>query len=251
MTFSIITVNLNNTANLERTILSVSKQSCKDYEYIVIDGGSTDESVDLIQKNEQYIKYWISEPDRGIYSGMNKGIARATGDYCLFLNSGDTFFQDDVLERAIPLLKADFVCGDAFLVDSNRVWHAPETVDDMFWLQRFSLCHQSTFIKTSLLKNRPYDESLRIVGDYEQMAFEFLANHSSYQRIESVICNYSCDGISANHRRSDDEKIRVLDRFRLMGIVEDDELLCIVKRLKPETKHYRLALRLLRLVEKI
>lgn len=248
---SIITVNLNNKDGLLKTIHSIAVQTSRDLEYIIVDGGSVDGSVDVIRQYRDLVSCWISEPDRGIYSGMNKGIARATGDYCLFLNSGDTFFQDDVLERVIPLLKADFVCGDAFLVDSNRVWYAPEMVDDMFWLQRFSLCHQSTFIKTSLLKNRPYDESLRIVGDYEQMAFEFLANHSSYQRIESVICNYSCDGISANHRRSDDEKIRVLDRFRLMGIVEDDELLCIVKRLKPETKHYRLALRLLRLVEKI
>lgn len=247
---SIITVSFNNKAGLEQTVKSVMSQTYKPYiEYIIIDGGSTDGSRDVLGQYSDSITYWVSEPDNGIYAAMNKGIAVAKGEYCLFLNSGDTFYCDDILEKVTPLLTTDFVCGNAAVVGSNSyTWTAPDIINDLFWLQRFSICHQSTFIRTALLKERPYNESLRIVGDYEQMAYEFLVNHRSYSKVNFIICNYGCDGISANHEKSDREKIHVLDEFWYNGFIADDELLLKVKRLKPGTKRYMLAKILLKLL---
>lgn len=94
---TIITINLNNKAGLQTTIDSVIAQTYKDFEWIIIDGGSTDGSKELIEKYTNYIKYWVSEPDKGIYNAMNKGIKVAEGEYLQFLNSGDSLFSNSVL----------------------------------------------------------------------------------------------------------------------------------------------------------
>ena len=97
MKYSIITVNFNNKEGLRKTIESVIHQTFHDFEFIVIDGGSTDGSADVLKEYHTQIDYWVSEPDGGIYQGMNKGIKKATGDYLNFMNSGDCFFAVDVL----------------------------------------------------------------------------------------------------------------------------------------------------------
>ena len=104
MLFSVITINYNNCEGLQRTIDSVIGQTFKDFEFIVIDGGSTDGSVDIINKNAASITYWISERDNGIYHAMNKGIAQAHGDYCIFMNSGDCFYNIEVLKKSVVLI---------------------------------------------------------------------------------------------------------------------------------------------------
>ena len=98
MRYSIITINYNNSEGLKRTIKSVISQTSKDFEYIIIDGGSTDGSVDIIKQYATHIRYWISEKDKGVYNAMNKGVAQAHGDYCIFMNSGDCFHSSDVLD---------------------------------------------------------------------------------------------------------------------------------------------------------
>ena len=105
MKLSIITVNYNDSKGLERTINSVISQSFRDYEFIVIDGGSADDSVDVIKKYEQYIDYWVSETDGGIYPGMNKGLRQAKGEYVNFMNGGDCYHSTDVLENIFSLDK--------------------------------------------------------------------------------------------------------------------------------------------------
>lgn len=243
MKYSIITVNYNNAVDLERTICSVRNQSRKDYEYIVIDGGSTDGSVELIRKNIHDISYWVSERDNGIYDAMNKGIAVAKGDYCLFLNSGDTFFDDNVLEKVSCLLDKDIVCGNAMLTTGrNQPWTAPDVVDERFWRQRNSICHQSVFIRTSLLKNNPYDTSLKIVSDYKFFFYELAVEKRSYRHIDLTICNYGCDGVSANHEKSDSEKKKVIDEFVQNGYIEEDPLVKNAKRLKIGSRRYNIAL---------
>ena len=99
MKFSIITINYNNCEGLRRTIESVVNQTCHDFEYIIIDGGSTDGSVDVIKQYADQIDYWVSEPDKGIYNAMNKGVAVAKGEYCLFLNSGDSLHNNSALAK--------------------------------------------------------------------------------------------------------------------------------------------------------
>lgn len=113
MKISVITVNYNNKLGLRKTIKSVISQTYKDLEFIVIDGGSTDGSIDIIKEHETKINFWISELDNGIYHAMNKGIAKATGDYLLFLNSGDYFFENSVLVELIKNSnQEDLICGD-------------------------------------------------------------------------------------------------------------------------------------------
>ena len=99
MRFSIITINFNHADGLENTIQSVINQTCHDYEFIIIDGGSSDGSVDVIRKYKENINYWVSEPDGGIFPAMNKGTRQAHGDYCIYMNSGDTFYDNNVLEK--------------------------------------------------------------------------------------------------------------------------------------------------------
>ena len=104
MKFSIITVSYNHRDGLLQTIRSVISQTCKDYEFIVIDAGSDDGSVDVIKEYCDHITYWVSERDKGIYNGMNKGIAHANGSYVNFMNSGDVFYDDDTLEKVETVL---------------------------------------------------------------------------------------------------------------------------------------------------
>ena len=110
----IITVNFNHKEGLKNTIVSVINQkSFNDYEFIVIDGGSSDGSKDIIEKYARHIDYWVSEKDEGIYNGMNKGIRVAKGDYLIFMNSGDTFYNDHVLKDVFCVDRnADFITGN-------------------------------------------------------------------------------------------------------------------------------------------
>lgn len=109
MKYSIITVNLNNANGLKETIDSIVNQTCCDYEYLIIDGGSTDDSLSIIKQYKDQIDYWVSEPDKGIFNAMNKGINVSHGDYLIFMNSGDCFNNGKVLEETLPYLGADFV----------------------------------------------------------------------------------------------------------------------------------------------
>ena len=112
MKLSIITVNYNDAEGLERTIKSVMSQSFKDFEFIIIDGGSTDASVDVIKKYEDKIDYWVSERDGGIYPGMNKGLRQAKGEYVNFMNGGDSYYSPDVLNAIFALnSNADIITG--------------------------------------------------------------------------------------------------------------------------------------------
>ena len=116
MKFSIITINYNNCNGLQRTLDSVVSQTCKNFEWIVIDGGSSDGSRELIEQFQQEMTYWCSERDKGIYNAMNKGVEKATGDYCLFLNSGDNFCDSNVIKRlANQSFVADIVSCDIYI----------------------------------------------------------------------------------------------------------------------------------------
>lgn len=168
---SIITINYNNKEGLYRTLESIRLQKCKDFEYIVIDGGSTDGSVELIKEYSEYIDYWVSEPDKGIYNAMNKGVAVAHGEYCQFLNSGDWLNADTTIEETLPFLQLDYdiLCGniiDAY-EDGKRITHKIYKKGEitLFFVLVGIIPHQAAFIKTELLLKYPYDETFRIAGD--------------------------------------------------------------------------------------
>ena len=168
MKLSLITINRNNVEGLRKTIKSVIAQTLDGFEYIVIDGASTDGSVDVIKQYENKISYWVSEPDKGIYNAMNKGIARAQGEYVLFLNSGDYLVDKNVLVNVVAYeLKEDIVYGEQ-LVEKNgslqkTLFLEPESISFYSFIKS-SLPHQCTFIRKNLFdKIGLYNESNKIV----------------------------------------------------------------------------------------
>ena len=167
---SIITVCFNDKHGFIQTAESVLRQSCKEFEWIVIDGGSTDGSRLEIEKLENHIDYWVSEPDKGIYNGMNKGIAVASGEYCLFLNSGDFLCSKKSIERVKDRLDGtDIIVFDIFSEKKFpfglKPYHIMPSAITLGSLVNSGICHQAAFIKTALLKENYYDESLRITSD--------------------------------------------------------------------------------------
>ena len=168
MKLSIITVNLNDCNGLKKTIESVICQTFTDYEYIVIDGASTDGSVDVIKQYANKITYWVSEPDTGIYNAMNKGILQAKGEYCLFLNSGDWLVENNILEKVFSItFDEDIVYGYDKHVGSSKVKCYPEKWNFRVFLDD-TLPHVASFIKRNLFYEVAfYNEENKAISDWE------------------------------------------------------------------------------------
>mgnify|MGYP001019914496 CR=1 FL=1 len=168
---SIITVCKNAENTIERTIKSVISQTYKDIEYIIIDGKSSDNTVNIINKYIDKTGCFISEPDSGIYEAMNKGVKQASGEYCLFLNSDDYLYNDRVLEHIFyQKPEADIIYGDVFYDYGNGKLELKKEPDKIsfYYLYNGGICHQSQFIKKELfIKYGLYDESYRLSADYE------------------------------------------------------------------------------------
>ena len=198
--FSIITINYNNNVGLISTINSVNKQSKSYFEFIVIDGGSLDGSVETIKKNQQYIDFWISEPDLGIYDAMNKGIAKSTGKYLFFLNSGDIFFSYNVLKDVFSMnCNSDLLAGNVILIDKvnsiSKIWKTKSNY-------KFSdvafghIPHQGFFFHYSLfIKYGLYNINNRIVSDWEYL-LKLIYNNVSIDYLDLNFAIHYLDGIS-------------------------------------------------------
>ena len=150
MNISVITINYNDKLGLEKTIKSVTNQTLRNFEYIIIDGGSNDGGGEVIEQYKDKIDYWISEPDKGIYNAMNKGIRNATGDFVIFLNSGDIFHDNQVLFKIDSLICNDFdiYYGDIIVkkTNSQRLKKYPDQLSFSYFYTN-ALCHQACFIK--------------------------------------------------------------------------------------------------------
>lgn len=203
---SIITINYNNLEGLKKTIESVTNQSWQGFEYIVIDGGSDDGSKEYIKSKSDKIDYWISEPDKGIYNAMNKGITKATGEYLLFLNSGDHFFKNTVLNENHDHIKLkDFIYFNLNLIDSGKseIRKYPEKLCFSYFLYD-SLPHPATFIRRNLFEKLGlYDESLNIVSDWKFFIESICKHNFSYLRIDENISTFYLDGLSSNPKNRD------------------------------------------------
>jgi len=212
MRLSIITINLNNRDGLLKTIDSVVAQTFRDFEWIVIDGGSTDGSRELIEQYADHIAYWVSEPDKGIYNAMNKAVKKAKGEYLLFLNSGDWLLDEKVLQDfSNSSISADIIGGDVRLI-YDEDWMpivkspSPEKVGfDYFY--HGNLCHQSTFIKRELFdKYGLYEEQYRIVSDWEFFMKVLVVHNALYGRFNRVVSCFPVDGISADPNFEQEKK---------------------------------------------
>lgn len=213
MKLSIITVNFNNQVGLQRTIDSVLCQTWKDFEWLVIDGGSTDGSKELIEQYQEHFSYWCSEPDKGVYNAMNKGIKHAVGDYLLFLNSGDALYDQDVLQKVSDLKSvADIISGQVVRMDNNELLR-PYDKSIFMQLYRDTLNHQGTFIKRALFQGQLYDESLKIVSDWKFWLDAILKGNASVDMIPVIVARQDMTGISSNLAAQEKEKQEVLDAY--------------------------------------
>ncbi len=200
---SIITINYNNCDGLEKTIPSVLSQTFTDYEYILIDGGSTDGSLELIKSHADKIAYWVSEKDAGIYDAMNKGIAVAKGEYCLFLNSGDYLYQTDVLQQVADLHLSADICYSDLLTARDGVMvgriNSPEKISLAFLLVG-TLPHQAQFIKRALFEEYGnYADAYKMCADWEFVIRVFFKKKPfEFKHIAIPVAVYDLSGFSSN-----------------------------------------------------
>lgn len=194
--FSIITVNYNNKDGLRKTIQSVINQDFKNFEYIIIDGGSTDGSVEVIKEYADKIDYWVSEPDKGIYNAMNKGILQVHGEYLNFMNSGDLFYNNNVLTKFSTLCNKDIILGKQKF-SNGRTEEPPCENFTMMTLFKEHINHQSTFISHKLFTKQKYDENYRIMSDWKFFVDHLIFKNCTFQIIPEYIALYDITGISA------------------------------------------------------
>jgi glycosyltransferase involved in cell wall biosynthesis len=200
--FSIITVNYNDKQGLQKTIESVIIQDFKDYEFIIIDGDSTDGSRDVIKNHGNAITKFISEPDKGIYNAMNKGIKMATGSYLLFLNSGDAFIDSKVLHNFSREMdgNADLYYGDILFQErtKDRKISSPNKLSFDFFFTT-NLPHQASFIRRELFDEIfYYNEEFKIVSDWEFLIYAVCRANISYKHIPILVSLYDGTGISSD-----------------------------------------------------
>jgi len=205
--FSIITINYNNKAGLEKTIQSVVGQTYRDFEYIIIDGGSNDGSVEVIKQYSEKITKWISEKDTGIYNAMNKGISLAKGEYCLFLNSGDYLYKANVLESVFKKsYQEDIIYGDMIIEQVNgkrTLGKMPEKLSFEHMIQD-TLWHPVAFIKRDLFAVYGlYREDLKIVSDYDFLLKAIVVNKVSTRHIAMPFSVFLIDGMSSKPENSE------------------------------------------------
>jgi glycosyltransferase involved in cell wall biosynthesis len=197
---SIITINKDNALGIEKTIQSVVNQAYNDFEYIVIDGNSTDGSIEVIKRYSSKINYWISEPDTGIYNAMNKGIRKAQGEYCLFLNSGDRLISSTTLQDVFNEIST-ITPADIFFSDQNRTDGTLRKFPDnlsIIHLIKSPISHQNSLIKRSLFfEHGLYNEDLNIASDWEFFLYESWKYKSNFIHITTCISIFDVNGVGS------------------------------------------------------
>ena len=237
MKLSIITVNLNNLEGLQKTIDSVVSQTFHDFEWIIIDGGSTDGSKELIEQYSDHFAYWVSESDNGVYHAMNKGVKFAKGEYIQFLNSGDWFWEKDVLEKSFSFNPTADILYSDFIFARNNQLIKPRHYPDILSLRDFldhGMCHNSSFFKREILLNNPYNESLKISSDNEIYIKAILENYSLFH-IPVVLIGYDTTGISSNYQLGEKEANLIRELLISPGIQKDMDRLHYLESL-PKNK---------------
>ena len=216
---SIITITYNAERWLERTMRSVLGQTCKEYEYIIVDGGSKDGTVDIIKSLEPEFSgrlSWKSEPDKGLYDAMNKGIARAKGEFLWFVNAGDEIYASDTLAHVVAAATddTDIVYGKACIVNAEGVKVSehhkptPPNLQRKHLLNGLVVSHQAILVRRSIAEN--YNTDYRICADYEWVLKAVTASRKNAY-LDEYLCKFLTEGVSQKQR-----KRAWWERFRIM-----------------------------------
>ena len=192
---TVITVCRNNKDALQLTMHNVSTLQYPHLEYIVIDGKSTDGTLEQLEKYQGLLNKWVSEPDNGIYDAMNKGTEMATGEWVIFMNAGDTFADTDVLSRIFGESRqdVDVIYGDVIKGDSIKVAEPPHNAHRMYF------CHQSALVRRKLLLQYPFDTNHRMSADFKQMKTLFLKGYR-FQQLSFPVARFDLSGVSNTSR---------------------------------------------------
>ncbi len=208
MKVSIITIAYNNLEGLKNTYESIRRQTFRDYEWLVIDGGSTDGTKQYLEEHDSELAFWCSEPDKGVYNAQNKGTQHAKGEYCIYMNSGDSFYADDVLEKVFEEESdADVIYGSWQLIfeDGKKIEGNVPEVADLAYFFDDNMCHQAMLIKREAVLARPYDESFPIYADWEEWLALYMQG-KIFKRVDVLICNFMVGGLSTGDNASDELK---------------------------------------------
>ena len=218
--FSIITVTFNAGKVLEDTIQSVVFQTYRNVEYIIVDGGSTDNTLEIAGKYHDRISKVISEPDKGLYDAMNKGIRLATGDYLCFLNAGDELHENETLQKMVHTLKGkelpDVIYGETAIVDEEghflhmRRLSTPERLNWKSFKQGMLVCHQAFFARRELATNEWYDLRYRFSADFD-WCIRIMKKAKCLHNTRLTIIDYLNEGMTTrNHKASLKERFRIM-----------------------------------------
>lgn len=219
--FSVITVCYNAQATLEDTIQSVIAQTYHHVEYIIVDGASKDRTLSIINRYRDRITTVVSEPDKGLYDAMNKGLRLATGDYVCFLNAGDSFHEDDTLQQMVHTLREltelpDVLYGETELVDAEghfvrmRRLQAPEHLTWHSFRQGMLVCHQAFFAKRTLAE--PYDLRYRFSADFD-WCIRIMKKSKVLHNTHLTLIDYLEEGMTTrNHKASLHERFRIMTK---------------------------------------
>lgn len=218
--FSIITVTYHAESVLEETILSVVSQTYHNIEYIIVDGASKDRTLSIVNKYRDKIQAVVSEPDKGLYDAMNKGLNMAKGEYVCFLNAGDTFHEDDTLQLIVHQLNKsnvlpDVIYGETALVDAQRHFvrmrrlQTPDTLNWKSFRQGMLVCHQAFIAKRALAET--YDLNYRFSADFD-WCIRVMKKASLLHNTRLNLIDYLDEGMTTKNR-----KASLKERFRIMA----------------------------------
>ena len=219
VTFSIVVVCLNPGDKLKETVDSILTQDYENFEIVMKDGGSTDGSVDDYKAGTDPKIKFIFTGDSGIYDAMNQAVSYATGDYVLFLNAGDRFYDKSVLSHAAAKLKEPkqklIAYGDAFFEKNGAVLRAPGNLTAGNLYGNLP-CHQSIFYSRDVLVDRGFDTEFKIRADYDHFLYSFFKAGTSFMHLGFTVCTYEGGGVSENPKnreRDKKEREEVISRY--------------------------------------
>lgn len=224
---SVVTVSFNAVKEIEDTILSVVDQTYNNIEYIVIDGGSTDGTIDIIKKyaeggseadkHHHHITFWVSEPDKGIFDAMNKGIMKASGDFINFMNAGDSFAAKSTISDVFNKnqINGDIIYGD-WMVCLNNSEYLRRPLDKKYINRQIPFCHQAAFYNLDYHKKHLFPLNLKLTGDYKIVFDAYHKHKIIFQYIPLLIANY--DITLGNSASIDRYNEAINEKYKIWGI---------------------------------